>query len=65
MVSTRRGTSDEDRARSWEEMLALEDDMVSSGTWVFSGHLTEPDTATVIRVSEGEATMTDGPFVET
>jgi hypothetical protein len=63
--SVRRRTSDEDRARSWQEMLALEEDMVSSGAWVFSGHLTEPDTATVVRVSEGEAMMTDGPFVET
>lgn len=63
--STRERGSDADRARSWEEMLALEEDMVSSRTWVFSGHLTEPDTATVVRSSEGEVMMTDGPFVET
>jgi hypothetical protein len=63
--SVHRRTSDEDRARSWQEMLALEEDMASSGAWVFSGHLTQPDTATVVRVSDGEAMMTDGPFVET
>jgi hypothetical protein len=31
---------------------------------VFGGALHEPDTATVVRVSEGEVLTTDGPFAE-
>jgi hypothetical protein len=43
---------------------ALEEEMKSAGAWVFSGRLHEPDTATVVRVSEGETLTTDGPFAE-
>jgi hypothetical protein len=42
----------------------LEDEMRSSGTWVFGGRLHGPDTATVVRVSDGEVLTTDGPFAE-
>ena len=38
--------------------------MKSAGAWVFSGRLHEPDTATVVRMSDGEVLTTDGPFVE-
>src|SRR5918999_3427388 len=63
---------DETRApRTKEEMHelgrrvgAIERDMKSSGAWGFSGRLHEPDTATVVRVSDGELLTTDGPFAE-
>ena len=43
----------------------LEAEMKSAGAWVFGGRLHEPDTATVVRVSEsGEMLTTDGPFAE-
>ncbi|MBE8519223.1 hypothetical protein ILP97_17155 [Amycolatopsis sp. H6(2020)] len=42
----------------------IEQDMATTGSWVFSGRLHEPDTATVVRVSEGEVLTTDGPFAE-
>jgi hypothetical protein len=42
----------------------LEQEMKSTGTWVLGGRLHEPDTATVVRVSNGEVLTTDGPFVE-
>jgi hypothetical protein len=42
----------------------LEEEMKSSGTWVLGGRLHEPDTATVVRVTNGEVLTTDGPFVE-
>jgi hypothetical protein len=42
----------------------LEEEMKSAGAWVFSGRLHEPDTATVVRVSDGEVLTTDGPFAE-
>jgi hypothetical protein len=42
----------------------IEREMKSSGAWVFSGRLHEPDTAAVVRVSGGEVLTTDGPFAE-
>jgi len=50
---------------SWQQIGALEAEMKSSGAWVFSGRLHEPDTATVVRVDNGDILTTDGPFVET
>ena len=38
--------------------------MKSAGAWVFGGALHGPDTATVVRVSDGEVLTTDGPFAE-
>ena len=43
---------------------ALEAEMRASGAFVFTGGLHGPDAATVVRRSEGELVMTDGPFVE-
>jgi hypothetical protein len=48
----------------YQQMTALEEDMKASGAWLFSGRLTDADVATVVRVSDGETFMTDGPFVE-
>jgi hypothetical protein len=47
-----------------ERVVALEDEMEATGTFVFGGALHEPDAATVLRASEGGVVMTDGPFVE-
>jgi len=49
---------------SWQDIQALEAEMKSSGSWVFSGRLHDADTATVVRVSGDEVVTTDGPFVE-
>jgi hypothetical protein len=54
----------EQMQQSYQQVLALEEEMKAAGAWLFSGRLTEPDIATVVRVSAGEALMTDGPFVE-
>lgn len=45
-------------------VVALEDEMDSSGTFVFGGALHGPDAATVVRVGGLDKVMTDGPFVE-
>ena len=42
----------------------LEEEMKSAGAWVFSGRLHDPETSTVVRVSDGEVLTTDGPFAE-
>jgi len=55
----------EQMQQSYQQVLALEEEMKAAGAWLFSGRLTEPDMATVVRgVSAGDAVMTDGPFVE-
>ena len=45
-------------------VVALEDEMEATGTFVFGGALHDPDAVTVVRAGEGELVMTDGPFVE-
>jgi hypothetical protein len=47
-----------------ERVVALEDEMEASGTFVFGGALHDPDAATVVRKGDGDLVMTDGPFVE-
>jgi len=47
-----------------ERVGILEQEMESAGAWVFGGRLHEPDTATVVRMSDGEPLTTDGPFAE-
>ena len=42
----------------------LRDEMKRAGAWVFSGGLHPASTATVVRVTDGEALITDGPFTE-
>jgi hypothetical protein len=56
--------TDEEMRRSYTEVGALEEDMRSAGVWVFGGRLHEADTATVVRMADGEVITTDGPFVE-
>ena len=56
--------TDRQMKHSWEEIQALEAEMKSAGAWVFSGRLHDADTATVVRVANGEILTTDGPFVE-
>jgi len=56
--------SDEQMQQSMQRISALEEEMKTRGTLLFSGRLHEPSTATVVRVSDGEMLTTDGPFAE-
>ena len=50
-----------------EEMAAIDafnEELRSEGHWVFAGGLGAPGTATVVDGREGEAVLTDGPFLE-
>lgn len=51
-----------------DEMAAIDafnDRLEAEGHWVFAGGLAAPDSATVIdNRGDGEAMVTDGPFVE-
>jgi hypothetical protein len=56
--------TDEEMKEFMTRVGALEEEMRSAGAWVFSGRLHEPDTATVVRMSDGKVLTTDGPFAE-
>ncbi len=56
--------SDDEMRQMMQRIGVVEEEMTSSGAWVFSARLHEPDTATVVRESSGEILTTDGPFAE-
>jgi hypothetical protein len=56
--------TDEEMHQVYKQVVILEEEMKSAGAWVFGGRLHEPDTATVVRMSDGAVLTTDGPFVE-
>ena len=45
-------------------MNALVQEAKDAGVWVFNGGLQPPSTATVVRIRNGDAIVTDGPYVE-
>jgi hypothetical protein len=47
-----------------DDLAVVRRELQASGSWVFSGGLHPPSTATVVRVKDGETLVTDGPFVE-
>ena len=46
------------------DVRAFENDLKASGAWVFAGGLHPAGSATVVRPSEGETLLIDGPFAE-
>jgi hypothetical protein len=42
----------------------LNAELKQAGAWVFAGGLHPPSTATVVRASDGDVLITDGPFTE-
>jgi hypothetical protein len=56
--------TDAEMMQSHQQLGIIEAEMKSAGAWVFSGRLHEPHTATVVRMANGQALTTDGPFVE-
>ena len=54
--------TDQEMRQSFEHVAALEREM--NGALVFSGRLTEPGLATVVRSKGGKVRMTDGPYTE-
>jgi hypothetical protein len=46
------------------EIDVMNRELKASGSWVFAGGLHPSSTATVVRVKDGEALITDGPYVE-
>jgi hypothetical protein len=62
--ATREPMSEEEMRDAYAPVQRLEQEMRSVGVFVFGGRLYEPDTATVVRMSNGSVVTTDGPFME-
>lgn len=56
--------ADEQLRETYQRLATVEQEMNAGGAWVFSARLHGPETATVVRVAEGDVLTTDGPFVE-
>ena len=46
------------------DVNALTQEMKAAGVWVFHGGLHAASTSTVVRVSDGDVLITDGPYTE-
>jgi hypothetical protein len=46
------------------DLDVLRAELQGAGSWVFSGGLHAPSTATVLRPKDGDVLVTDGPFAE-
>jgi hypothetical protein len=57
--------SDEEMQQAYADTGAFNQQLMTEGTWVFGGGLTEPSDATVVDATKGEPILTDGPFAET
>ena len=57
--------SDPDIARLGQQVGALNEKMEATGAWVFGAGLQPASTATVLRSTGGDVSMTDGPYAET
>ena len=56
--------TEEEMRQFMERVGVLEEEMKSAGAWLFGGALHDSETATVVRLSDGEVLTTDGPFAE-
>jgi hypothetical protein len=57
--------SSDDMQRVVAQVDAYNEELTASGAWVFAGGLHPSSSATVLRVTDGEVSMTDGPYAET
>ncbi len=51
-------------ARVGSDLHELNERIKAAGSWVFTGGLHSPDTATVVRQRGGDVVITDGPYLE-
>jgi hypothetical protein len=51
--------------KAYEQVDAFNSKLIAAGAWVFGGGLHDPSSATVVRGTDGDPIMTDGPFAET
>jgi hypothetical protein len=51
--------------QAYKDVNVFNAELQAKGAWVFAGGLHPADTATVVRVNDGDVFTTDGPFAET
>jgi hypothetical protein len=56
--------SGDEAQRVMAQVDTFNEELQSSGAWVFAGGLHPPSSATVVRSASGEISMTDGPYAE-
>lgn len=57
--------STEDMQQMFKDVGAVNEEMMSTGTWVFGGGLHSKESATVVTATpDGDVVTTDGPFAE-
>ncbi len=54
----------DDAQRMVAQVDAFNAEVQAAGAWVFAGGLHPPTSATVVRSTDGEVSMTDGPYAE-
>jgi hypothetical protein len=59
------GLSTPDAQRRVAEVGAFNEELMKAGAWVFAAGLHPASSATVVRSSGGQVSMTDGPYAET
>jgi len=65
MVEGEAEPSAEETAKMYHDVDVFNNEVKAEGAWVFAGGLHPADTATVVRVKDGDVLTTDGPFAET
>ena len=56
---------EDEMQQAYKDVDAFNAELKAEGAWVFAGGLHPADTATVVRVRDGDVLTTDGPFAET
>jgi hypothetical protein len=56
--------SEGETQKAYQQVDRLNQEMQSSGAWVFGGGLLPASSATVVRAEGGQFMLTDGPFTE-
>jgi hypothetical protein len=56
--------SPEELEAAYRDVDVFNEKLQAQGAWVFAGGLHPPETATVVRVQDGDVLTIDGPFAE-
>jgi hypothetical protein len=64
MVEGEEQPSEDEMQQTYKDVEALNAQIQAEGAWVFAGGLHPPETATVVRIRDGDVLTTDGPFAE-
>ena len=59
------GSNDEERAATMQRYMAFSQEVREAGVYEAGDPLMPTDTATTVRISNGQVAHTDGPFAET